>query len=84
MPAIYHDFMIDLWSDTICITIISIIDYVVLASSVGRRTGLRSADTFTLDVPRNRLSFGDGAFCVAGRTHGSQSSFMYMFALPSH
>ena len=41
-------------------------DSVRLTSSVGRRNGLRSADTLTLDVPRTRLSFGDRAFVVAG------------------
>ena len=39
-------------------------DIVVLTSSVGRRSGLRSADTLTLEVSRTRQSFGDTAFCV--------------------
>ena len=43
-----------------------LVDHVVPTPSVGRRSGLRSADTLTLDVPRTRLSFGDRAFCVAG------------------
>ena len=38
----------------------------VRLTSVGRRSGLRSADARTLDVPRTRLSFGDRAFCTAG------------------
>jgi len=41
-------------------------DHVALTSSVGRRSSLRSADTFTLEVLRTRLSFGDRAFSVAG------------------
>jgi hypothetical protein len=41
-------------------------DHVILMSSVGRRSGLRSADTLTLVVPRTHLSFGDRAFSVAG------------------
>jgi hypothetical protein len=41
-------------------------DHVRPTSSIGRRNGLRSADTLTLDVPRTRLSFGDRAFFVAG------------------
>ena len=41
-------------------------DHVQLSSSIGRRSGLRSADTLTLDVPRTRLSFGDRAFITAG------------------
>jgi len=41
-------------------------DHVTLTSSVGRRSGLRSADTLTLEVPRTRLSFADRAFSVAG------------------
>ena len=41
-------------------------DSVRLTSSIGRRNGLRSAETLTLDVPRTRLSFGDRAFVVAG------------------
>jgi len=31
-------------------------------TSVGRRSGLRSAESLTLEVPRTRLSFGDRAF----------------------
>jgi hypothetical protein len=41
-------------------------DHVILMSSVGRRSGLRSADTLTLVVPRTHLSFIDRAFSVAG------------------
>jgi len=41
-------------------------DHVVLTSSVGRRSGLRSVDILTLEVLRTRLSFGDRAFSVAG------------------
>jgi len=39
-------------------------DHVTLA--VARRSGLRSADTLTLEMPRTRLLFGDRAFSVAG------------------
>jgi len=47
-------------------------DHVALTSSIGRRRGLRSADTLTLEVPRTQLSFGDRAFSVAGpRTSNS-------------
>jgi hypothetical protein len=41
-------------------------DHMALTSSVGRRGGLRSTDSFTLEVPRTRLSFGDRAFSVTG------------------
>jgi len=41
-------------------------DHVALTSSVGRRSGLRSADTLTLEVPITRLLFGNRAFSVAG------------------
>src|SRR5664279_2701900 len=43
-----------------------LVDHLQLTSSIGQRTGLRSADTLTLDVPRTRLSFGDRAFIAAG------------------
>jgi hypothetical protein len=35
-------------------------------SSIGRRSGLRSADTPYVDVPKTRPLLGDGAFSVAG------------------
>jgi len=37
-----------------------------LTSSVSRRSGLRLANTLTLEVPRTRLSFSDRTFSVAG------------------
>jgi len=39
-----------------------------LADHVGRRRGLRSAETLNLEVPRTWLSFGDRAFSVASRS----------------
>jgi len=41
-------------------------EYVTLTSFVGRRSGLLSAHTLTLEVPKTRVLFGDRAFSVAG------------------
>jgi len=61
-------------------------DYVVLTSSAGRRSGLRTADTLTLEVPRTWLSFGDRVFSVTGLrtsnfllTHIRFAQSMYSF-----